>query len=459
MIRNLKEIVSENKAIIIASILGITYWFIEVCVHYCLLYDIPIAEAIFPTEIHEIWMRSAGLFLFIGFGIYVQFLIHKKERAEKKAEDAFKVLNQIFNTAADGMRIVDKDFNVLRTNNTLVTLSGTRKKEALKSKCYKSFPGADCGTERCPLKKILSGDKYIEYETIKKHKTGIEIPCIITATPFFDKAGVLVGMVEDFRDITHCKIVENDLRKAKKGLEEKVEKRTEKLRKMQQEMIETEKLAALGKMSSAVAHELRNPMGVIKLAAYSLKKKIGKDQNTYRHLVNIDKKIDVANQIIHNLLAFSRASKLELKEYKLNKIINNALENINKIAEEEQVKIIKKIDLKIPKIKVDGVQLIEVFSNIFLNAVQSMGKTKKKELFISAKRIDNFIEIEIKDTGVGIAKENLEKLGTPFFSTKTKGIGLGLYITYEVIHLHKGKIEVRSEVGKGSAFVIKLPLE
>ncbi len=242
-------------------------------------------------------------------------------------------------------------------------------------------------------------------------------------------------------------------------LKKELEKKTQELEMVYAKLATAERLAGLGKMASAVAHELRNPMGVIRLAVYSLKKKVdSKDKRLTRHLENIDKKIIESDQIIHDLLAFSRASEMEFKSIHINESLERGLAAIEQQFREKNVTIIKNLEPKMPKITADCNQLIEVFHNLFLNALQAMKESESRELKVSSCYYNGSIEVEIKDTGCGISPENLEKLGKPFFSTKTKGIGLGLYIAYEIIRRHKGTIEAQSEFNQGTTFIIKLPL-
>jgi len=232
------------------------------------------------------------------------------------------------------------------------------------------------------------------------------------------------------------------------------------LKKARKKLREEHRLATLGKLASAVAHELRNPMGVIRLATYSLKKKINcKNKALQRHLENIDKKITESDQIIYNLLAFSRASAIELKEVDLHKSIKEGLYSIDSHIKECQVKVIKDFGKHKLKVMAGEIQLTEVFYNVLLNAVQSMVESKVRKLRVITRQRHNFVDIEISDTGCGITKKNLKKLGEPFFSTKIKGIGLGLHIIYEIIHRHDGVINVQSNLDKGTTFIISLPLK
>ncbi|MDP2844329.1 MAG: PAS domain S-box protein, partial [Acetobacterium sp.] len=141
-------------------------------------------------------------FLLLSVSIVVALLSERVARTEKNVRDSRAELDQIFQTAADGMRVIDKDFNVLRVNDTLLELAGIRREDAAGRKCYEVFPGPRCHTPGCPLTRLLGGEVYVEDEVEKIRADGKKIPCIVTATPFRWLTCEVIGIVEDFRDIT-----------------------------------------------------------------------------------------------------------------------------------------------------------------------------------------------------------------------------------------------------------------
>lgn len=260
-----------------------------------------------------------------------------------------------------------------------------------------------------------------------------------------------------------------DVRKAKKEvedyskfLEEKVEERTKELQKAHEQIVQSEKMAALGQLASSVSHELRNPLGAIKLVIYYLKNKLSKDDSSLiKHVEDINDSLNSAQRIVSNILSFSRPSDLIISEVDINETIEKILESSMYKRLLENVRVKKELKIDLPLIKVDKDQIIQVIENLLINAVQAI--SEKGEIFInSALDTDNgteVVRINIKDNGCGIYRGNMKNLFEPFFSVnKPKGIGLGLFICKNIIEKHKGKILVSSEVNKGSIFSILLPV-
>jgi len=199
------------KLILIGIGLGVLFWIFESAAHVFVFRDVSFTQQIFGPKPHEIWMRLTVVGMFVAFGVYSQLIVTARRQAEKAVTLANAELNQIFNTAADGMRVVDKGFNVIRANETFSALSGVSKDETIGKKCYEVFPGPMCHTKECPFIRILGNADRIEYDSEKMRKDGVKVPCIVTATPFRGPGGELIGIVEDFKDISERKRSELEL--------------------------------------------------------------------------------------------------------------------------------------------------------------------------------------------------------------------------------------------------------
>jgi signal transduction histidine kinase len=237
-------------------------------------------------------------------------------------------------------------------------------------------------------------------------------------------------------------------------LEQKVEERTNSLKDAQEKIMQQEKFAAIGKLAGNVAHELRNPLGIITNSVHFLGLKIpATDEKIGKHLKLIREQSDRANQIIMDLLDFAKTKPTEARLVDVKALIE---ETVDQIPRPEAIKIKTSIDADLPTILLDPGKMKQAFQNILINAEQAMPDGGL--LTITATKKEGMIKIAFNDTGVGITSENLPKIFEPLFSTKAKGIGLGLVIVKEIVEYHEGTVTVESEVGVGSTFTIKLPI-
>ncbi len=240
-------------------------------------------------------------------------------------------------------------------------------------------------------------------------------------------------------------------------LEEEVESRTKDLEQVQEKLIRSERLAAVGELASGVGHELRNPLNVIRNCAYLLNEAVTEkgDEEAANTLKVLDKQIDIANKIVTDLLDFTRITPPSPDRVDLKTLIN---ESLSWLTVPEHVKINTNFNGHVMNVRTDAEQISRVFTNIITNAIQSMNG-KDGELNIDTGTEDENVWVTFRDNGCGIPEENLNKIFEPLFTTKPKGIGLGLAITKRLVEQNGGKIELASQAGQGTTFTIKLPLE
>ncbi len=236
------------------------------------------------------------------------------------------------------------------------------------------------------------------------------------------------------------------------------------LKETQEQLHSAEKLASIGQLAAGVAHEINNPLGSIMLYANMLRRKIEKCTEDTQSREDLSLIIEEANRcknIVANLLNFARQGKLRISSVNIFELITNITRMllINPVFSDIDITINN--DTKSQEIEGDSDQLKQVFLNILTNACEALESSLVKKIVINLKKNDNNIIIEITDSGCGIPQENIGKVFTPFFTTKKmgKGTGLGLAITYGIVKMHKGEIKVNSNIGKGTSFVIKLPLK
>jgi signal transduction histidine kinase len=238
-------------------------------------------------------------------------------------------------------------------------------------------------------------------------------------------------------------------------LEEKVEERTKQLKVAEQQLVKSERLAAIGELAAMIGHDLRNPLTGISGATYYLKAKCSPkmDSRSKEMFKVIQKDIEYSNKIINDLLEYSREIKLDLNESNPRAMVKEALSAVNV---PKRVKVADLTKDK-PKIRVDTDKMKRVFVNIIKNAVDAMPKGGK--LTLESRESNGDLEVVFSDTGVGMSEKTLRNIYRPLFTTKAKGMGFGLPICKRFVEAHGGKIHVTSTVGKGSTFIITLPIQ
>ncbi|MCI0468617.1 MAG: ATP-binding protein, partial [Nitrospirae bacterium] len=236
------------------------------------------------------------------------------------------------------------------------------------------------------------------------------------------------------------------------------------LQETQQRLIQSEKLAATGRLAAGLCHEINNPMSIILSRIECINMEAGElrlPDVVINDLSDIYSYAAKVSSLVQDLLIFSRHHSAEFVQMDLNAMINNVLVMLNNEIEISACSIHKNIPLSLPKVKGDHDRLEQVFRNLLSNAIDAM--PNGGNIYINAcraKKKDGFIEISVRDEGTGIDEENIHKVFDPFFTTKKlgKGTGLGLSICYGIIKSHGGDISVESVMGKGSVFSILLPI-
>ncbi|MBW2572490.1 MAG: GAF domain-containing protein [Deltaproteobacteria bacterium] len=239
------------------------------------------------------------------------------------------------------------------------------------------------------------------------------------------------------------------------------------LKEVQEQIVWTEKLASLGKLAATIAHEINNPLAGVLNYIRLIIKQLSRNRFSHEKLEDISRYLKImesetarCSEIVKDLLAFSRRTKITMESNRIEDIIHKTLNLISHELEMKDLQLIKNIAPNLPKVKCDFKQIQQVLFNLMYNASEAMpnGGT----LTITVHRTNgakSFLEVAISDTGCGISEKDMENIFEPFFTTKEeeKGVGLGLSVVYGIIAKHNGTITVESELGKGSTFRVQLP--
>lgn len=272
-----------------------------------------------------------------------------------------------------------------------------------------------------------------------------------------------------------------ELKSFSEQLEERVKAATEDLRKSQEQLIQSGKLAALGQLSAGIAHEIRNPLTSIKILVHSLIDKLGSDEAKREDILVIENEIERMNQTIKRFLDFARPAEPTFSSTNINQVLEDTLLLVSHELKEGKIHLRRDFFSELPEVLADREQLRQTFLNLILNAIQAMPEggtltittrlkveatrpaagTPKLKVESNSERLStptHFMEISFTDTGCGIPLEKVNNIFDPFFTTKEEGIGLGLSITHRIIDNHQGFIKVESQESKGTTFTVVIAI-
>ncbi|MBW8012192.1 MAG: PAS domain S-box protein [Chloroflexi bacterium] len=272
--------------------------------------------------------------------------------------------------------------------------------------------------------------------------------------PMWDEAhNRVIGFIGAARDITERKKAEEALQEYSERLEDMVDARTRELKAAQEQLIRKERLAVLGELAGGVGHELRNPMTGISNAVYYLKTILPEaDEKVTEYLEIISQEVINTSKIVSDLLDYGGLKPTDKQHTEIRDVITQA---IKRNSAPGNIKVTTRIASKLPGVFVDASQIGQVFDNLLTNAFQAM--PDGGQIKIGAKVKQNWVHISVKDSGGGIAEKNQKKIFEPLFTTKARGIGLGLPLSKRLVEANGGELIMESVEGKGSTFTIKLP--
>lgn len=368
-------------------------------------------------------------------------LAHQAAIALENAE-LFRVVSRsqkewetTFDAMQDCVSVHDPTGRVIRANVALARRLNTIPQKVIGRYCSEIYDSAGSNPSPCRHTRSLKSEALIVEEVALPHMEGI---FQISVSPWYDKNNRLLGSIHVAKDISNEK-------------------------QLQQQLIQSEKLSAIGELISGIAHELNNPLTGVMGYSQLLQLRKDLDDRAKDNLLKINNLALRCQKIVQNLLSFARKQKPERTLSDINDILEKTVELRSYELQVNNIEITRELDRKLPKTIADAHQLQQVFLNVLTNAEQAMLEAHGKGHLIIRTRTNaqnSRIIVEVIDDGPGIAENYLTRIFDPFFTTKEvgKGTGLGLSLSYGMIKEHGGNIYARSRLGEGATFVIELPI-
>ena len=430
-------------------------------------------ELIVKWQWWSIFGPDNKLDFYFGVGSNITELI-RSEEALKKNEIRYRVLAE---HVTDVVWAIDMDLRFFYISPSITKLLGYRVQDVLGYPLEKIVTAASLNMMKNALSEFLALE-YMDEESLcrtrtleleLKHKEGFTILTENKMEFIYDSERRVDGILMITRDIRKRRQTEKNLQKA-----------YNKLQRLQDQLIQAEKMSAIGELASGIAHEIKNPLSILINGIEYLEDVLTpQDEETCKILRIMKESVNRTNDTIHSLLDFARNSELDLRSEDINPILKDSL-----ILAKQGIKYGQNIDIvmetkqDIPKALVDKNKMKQILINLFLNAFHAMPKGGKIIVRSYETQLNEFrngvgrrsadyfnlgeraVIVEIEDKGIGISKENLKRIFNPFFTTKPpgEGVGLGLSVTRNLINMHKGLIDVKSQKGKGTTFIIILKI-
>lgn len=364
-------------------------------------------------------------------------LAEEVQRLTRELEDVKNFTESIIQSIGSGIILTGMNDSITYVNRAGEHILGFRKDELI----GKPFSSLGLREKQTVVKPLLGNPEDLDTrkEGWMRKQDGAEIPVGFTINNHLSIRGETIGKIVIFRDLTN-------------------------IYKIQDEILRMDRLVSLGKLASGIAHELRNPLAGIKTTAQALSEEMPEEDSRREYLSRITKEIDRLNDLLKTFFSFAKPQKPNLVPCQIQDIVNEIIPFLIKEIADSGIRFVEHYHPALPKIRVDRNQMHQVFLNLFLNAIQAMPNGGELKIEVEPMTVSpsdglkpNFIRIMISDTGRGIPPHLIPRIFDPFFTTKPRGIGLGLSIAYQIVKKHGGTIQVESQWGKGTSFILTLP--
>lgn len=417
------------------------------------------------------WIIVIAIFVVMSGGFFVALrrlngiattIVRERENVFAAMSNSRHQLEQIFNTAGNGMRVIASDCTVVRVNDIFCRLIGEKRENIEGRKCHEVFPGDACHTDQCALRLLMDGtEETVEHLVEKQRAAGGKIVCRLRATPWRDEAGNFLGIIEDFQDISRTVETEKTLRLAKE----------------EAEAANTAKSEFLANMS----HEIRTPLnGIMGMTELVLGSDLTSDQRRFLEMVRTSahRLLDVVNEILDFSKMEAGTFEIEHIPFSLSDVIGNSLRILAFKAHDRGLRLAYHIDSELVDAFIgDPARLRQVLLHLVGNSVKF---TREGEIAVSVRKLalqeqdrltrkagarDIALHFQVSDTGIGIPKDKQQSIFAAFkqvdgsSSRRYGGAGLGLTICAQLVGMMDGEIWLESEEGKGTTMHFTLLLQ
>ncbi|MCJ7596217.1 MAG: PAS domain S-box protein, partial [Desulfobacterales bacterium] len=371
-----------------------------------------------------------------------------RKSLERQLRETKEFLENIMESSVDGIMTTDLKGKLTYSNRAMEEMLQYPREEVLGSHISRFYVrGIEQARDVMDL--LRAAERAENYEMEVKRKDGKVLAILTSLFLLRNEEGQLIGTAGIFKDITEQKAL------------------AEKLKAAQAQLVETSKMRALGELVAGVAHELNNPLMASQTILHVILKNLSQDFPERERLELIGKCNDRIEKIVEHLREFSRQTKPEFELIDINQPVENALIITGQQLLNHGISIVRNLSKALPGVMGDSNQLEQVFLNLISNARDALGDSpkQKKEMIITSNLIEekgsSLVFVSVRDSGVGIAPENLDRVLEPFFTTKPvgKGTGLGLSLCYGIIEAHGGRIEIKSQQGDWTEVRVLLPVK
>jgi PAS domain S-box-containing protein len=360
---------------------------------------------------------------------------------ELRQEEGFR--ENVINSMMNGLLTVDVDGKIMLANQTAVKLTGYSQEELVGMRVSEVISDNIREVDGNPVKRTLqTGRRSYQQEALLNKKDGKTDPIVLNTTFLQDENEQIQGVLAIFLDVTRIK-------------------------RMEEQIVHLDKLAALGRFSSSIAHEIRNPLTGIAAGIQYLKRAGKVDDDQHENIKFILDEVNRIDRLIGDLMNVVRISDLIFGETQLETVIKNAIASMSELANQKPVTVETVFPEEQKTVILDDDRITQVVINLLKNAIEASysGGTVTATFWypedvrdVLFDAVQDFVIIEIRDHGIGLTEEEKSQVFEPFFSKKTGGTGLGLYVTHSIVERHGGYIYVDSQIEAGTVFTVYLPV-